>query len=310
MKIIIAGDCRVGKTTLTKKLKMMIYKDKGYVHSNRAFTTVGESTSLSLTYSDDEYDDNNFLSNFDNDAIDYKTYTPTIGCQYYPIDYNKSIGSISLIDVSGNNQYKSITSSVLSSANKNGTSLTAIALVYDVSNRNSFNNIFKHWLLDVNNAKEKVSLNKYLCILIGNGIDKIIDNSSSKDYVTHEEQVEKAERFGITLNMRTSAVSGVGVTQAFRLLLERLEEVKEKQIKASKQFDNIIIQTLNAPSSMLTQCIACGEIDGSDAFGMSNNKVVRGHNDSLLDRNKNRNNDSRSNHRYEISDHQNECAIV
>ncbi|MHA1473378.1 MAG: Rab family GTPase, partial [Promethearchaeota archaeon] len=80
-------------------------------------------------------------------------------------------------------------------------------LVYDVTNRSSFENIDKNWYMEVKKASPKIAL-----ILVGNKIDL-----ESEREVTHEEGEELAQKLAITY-IETSAKTGENVNDAFKML--------------------------------------------------------------------------------------------
>ena len=107
---------------------------------------------------------------------------------------------------------------VVSSATYRGAH--AIIVVFDVTNRESFNNV-KHWLQDID---------RYACdnvnkLLVGNGCDKLSTRTVDKQTVE-----EFADSLGITY-VETSAKNGTGVEDAFmtvtRAVKSRIEATSE-----------------------------------------------------------------------------------
>uniref|UniRef100_A0A914DFX8 Uncharacterized protein n=1 Tax=Acrobeloides nanus TaxID=290746 RepID=A0A914DFX8_9BILA len=135
---------------------------------------------------------NNFISTV---GIDYRNKL---------VDVDKYKVKLQIWDTAGQERFRSITSSYYRDAD-------ALLLVYDVSNRSSFENI-RNWLSQVKEfAKESVQMT-----LIGNKIDL-----SSQRKVKIEEAKQLAMAYNISY-METSAKTGQNVQEAFHALAKRL----------------------------------------------------------------------------------------
>ena len=134
-------------------------------------------------------------------ATDYKS---TIGtsimkkeCTFKELE---SVVRFVIWDLAGQAQFKRVRQSYLSNAE-------AGILVYDVTNRSSFENIDKNWYLEVKKASPNIAL-----ILVGNKIDL-----ESEREVTHEEGEELAQKLALTY-IETSAKTGENINDAFKML--------------------------------------------------------------------------------------------
>jgi small GTP-binding protein len=134
-------------------------------------------------------------------ATDYKS---TIGtsimkkeCTFKELE---SVVRFVIWDLAGQAQFKRVRQSYLSNAE-------AGILVYDVTNRSSFENIDKNWYMEVKKASPNIAL-----ILVGNKIDL-----ESEREVTHEEGEELAQKLALTY-IETSAKTGENINDAFKML--------------------------------------------------------------------------------------------
>ena len=127
----------------------------------------------------------------------------TLGVEFISKSYKikNHIFKIEVWDTAGQERYKSITAVYYNGAK-------GALIVYDITSRNSFNNLDK-WMTEI---KDKTS-NDIKLMIIGNKIDL-------KQFreVTIEEAVAKAKELGIPL-METSALDSTNVKKAFNNLL-------------------------------------------------------------------------------------------
>ena len=127
----------------------------------------------------------------------------TLGVEFISKLYKikNHIFKIEIWDTAGQERYKSITAVYYNGAK-------GALIVYDITSRNSFNNLDK-WMTEI---KDKTS-NDIKLMIIGNKIDL-------KQFreVTIEEAVTKAKELGIPL-METSALDSTNVKKAFNALL-------------------------------------------------------------------------------------------
>merc|ERR1712066_710538 len=103
-------------------------------------------------------------------------------------------------DTAGQERFRTITSSYYRGAH-------GIIIVYDVTDKESFNNV-KHWVQEIDKyASETVDK-----LLVGNKCDQ-----SSKKVVSYDEAKELADSLGIKF-METSAKNAHNVEQAFQMM--------------------------------------------------------------------------------------------
>lgn len=140
------------------------------------------------------YVENNFAS-------DYKS---TIGtsimkkeCTFKELE---SVVRFVIWDLAGQAQFKRVRQSYLSNAEVG-------ILVYDVTNRSSFENIDKNWYIEIKKASPDISL-----ILVGNKIDL-----ESERVVSRDEGEVLAKKLGLTY-IETSAKTGENINDAFKML--------------------------------------------------------------------------------------------
>ena len=123
------------------------------------------------------------------------------------MDVENKVIKLQIWDTAGQEKFRTITSSYYRGAH-------GVIVVYDVTNRESFNNI-KNWMGEITRyASENVNR-----LLIGNKCD--ID---SKKAVTTEEGKELADSLGIPF-METSAKTSTNVEQSF---LRMASEIKSR----------------------------------------------------------------------------------
>ena len=173
---------------------------------NLKILLIGDSavgkTSILFRYINDEFPD---------------CYISTIGVEYkmktLMINGKKII--LRIWDTSGQERYRSITQNFYRNAN-------GILFVFDITNKESFNNI-KLWLTDSENCETKVTK-----LLVGNKIDLIDKRNVDKESI--EKFAEKKEMKYI----ETSAKEGINIDEIFRELAELIlkgktdEEINEE----------------------------------------------------------------------------------
>ncbi|MBY9009080.1 MAG: GTP-binding protein [Candidatus Lokiarchaeota archaeon] len=140
------------------------------------------------------YVENNFAS-------DYKS---TIGTSIMKKECTfkefESVVRFVIWDLAGQAQFKRVRQSYLSNAE-------AGILVYDVTNRSSFENIDKNWYFEIKKASPDIAL-----ILVGNKIDL-----ESERVVSREEGEALAQKLTLTY-IETSAKTGENINDAFKML--------------------------------------------------------------------------------------------
>lgn len=167
------------------------------------YVIVGDSATGKSSISR-QFTDNEFLPIFDT----------TIGVDFSSkiiVSKNKKI-KIQMWDTAGQEKFQSIISSYFRK-------VTCVILVYDISNRNSFNNL-NNWLRIIRNN----STNNPYIILVGNKNDKYNRN------VTYEEGIEFANRNKL-LFIETSARKNYNIYNIFSITVNKIID----------DFDNNII---------------------------------------------------------------------
>ena len=134
-------------------------------------------------------------------ATDYKS---TIGtsimkkeCMFKELE---SMVRFVIWDLAGQAQFKRVRQSYLANAE-------AGILVYDVTNRSSFENIDKNWNIEIKKASPDIAL-----ILVGNKIDL-----ESERVVSRDEGEALAQKLTLTY-IETSAKTGENINDAFKML--------------------------------------------------------------------------------------------
>ena len=150
---------------------------------------------------------------------DFKPETKaTIGVEFNDKKYeykNKKI-KIQIWDTAGQERYRSLTSMYYKGAK-------GAILVYDITSKNSFENIDK-WLIEMKKtADENIKI-----ILIGNKCDLI-----DKREVKEDDGKIKAKDLNVPF-METSALNCINVEKAFNFLIE---EIANLEINLDEEFD-------------------------------------------------------------------------
>ena len=138
-----------------------------------------------------------------------QSYISTIGVDFKikTIQLDDKTVKLQIWDTAGQERFRTITSSYYRGAH-------GIIIVYDVTDRESFNNV-KHWIEEIN----KYAADGVKKLLVGNKSDL-----QSKKVVSFDEARELADSLGIGF-METSAKNSHNVEQAFHLMAN---EIKEK----------------------------------------------------------------------------------
>ena len=178
-------------------------------------TLIGES-SVGKTCIINKFCKNEFSSDVDS----------TLGANYSQkkIEINGNHLRLDLWDTAGQEKYRAIGRHFYKES-------YIVCLVYDITNKQSFESIKKIWYPELVEYGEKYKI----VALIGNKIDK---------YLEEEVSEEEGKKFADEINAiykRTSALSGIGIVDLFNELVEKyLKEFKnqtnneEKQIKDDK----------------------------------------------------------------------------
>ena len=171
----------------------------------------------------------NILSKYLTDEFDAKSKA-TVGVEFgvknFKIENN--IVKVQIWDTAGEERYRSITNAYYKGAKGS-------LLVYDITNKKSFENIEK-WISDLKaNTGDNISM-----ILLGNKTDL-----EEKRAVSIEEGKNKAEFYNLTF-METSALNGNNIQEAFNELItdvyKKNHEFFEKTVKVEINRDKKTIE--------------------------------------------------------------------
>lgn len=137
-----------------------------------------------------------------------KARKPTVGVEFATAIVSHPNGArikAQIWDTAGQERYRAITSSHYRRA-------AGALLVYDVSDRKSFENAKNSWLVELQETADDESTLKQCTMLVGNKTDLT-------PVVNEAEHMASVKSLGLTLSARTSAKSGDGVNQAFEALV-------------------------------------------------------------------------------------------
>ena len=160
----------------------------------------------------------NILSKYLTDEFDPESKA-TVGVEFGTKNFKieNNIVKVQIWDTAGQERYRSITNAYYKGAK-------GALLVYDITNKKSFDNLDK-WISDLKiNGDEKISI-----VLLGNKSD--LENQR---VISTEEGKNKAEFFKFAF-METSALNGNNIERAFDELIKEVyrdnHELFEKQAK-------------------------------------------------------------------------------
>mmetsp|Transcript_6216 Transcript_6216/g.5338 ORF Transcript_6216/g.5338 Transcript_6216/m.5338 type:complete len:220 (+) Transcript_6216:23-682(+) len=157
------------------------------------------------------YADNSFTENFFNTiGVDFKIKT---------IALNDQVIKMQIWDTAGQDRFRTLTSTYYRGAH-------GIIIVYDVTNRDSFDNV-RQWLQEIDNFASE-SVNK---LLIGNKCDL-----EEQRVVTHEEGIELSKKFDMPF-LEVSAKNSTHVDTTFNTIASEIQTrfVEEKKKKGTKE---------------------------------------------------------------------------
>lgn len=170
---------------------------------------VGKSCLL-LRYADDVYTDKHIITI----GVDFKIKTLTINGQKVKAN---------IWDTAGQERFKNITASYYKGA-------SGVMLVYDITDKESFNNL-NSWLIEV----EKNAPNNVYKILVGNKSDL-----NDKRQVSTDEGKEFADTYHMKF-LETSAKNAANVEEAFTTMTKEIIAIKKKSKGSEdKKKDNVI----------------------------------------------------------------------
>ena len=171
----------------------------------------------------------NILSKYLTDEFDPESKA-TVGVEFGTKNFKieNNIVKVQIWDTAGQERYRSITNAYYKGAK-------GALLVYDITNKKSFDNLDK-WISDLKiNGDEKISI-----VLLGNKSDL-----ESQRVISTEEGKNKAELFKFAF-METSALNGSNIEKAFDELIKEVykdnHELFEKQAKVEMKDKGIDLE--------------------------------------------------------------------
>jgi len=146
-----------------------------------------------------------------------QSYISTIGVDFKirTIDLDGKTVKLQIWDTAGQERFRTITSSYYRGAH-------GIIIVYDVTDRESFNNV-KHWIQEI----EKYAADGVKKLLVGNKCDL-----ASKKVVSYDEAKELADSYQINF-METSAKNSHNVEDTFSMMAAEIKQKIASQPKAA-----------------------------------------------------------------------------
>ncbi len=172
-----------------------------------------------LIIGDSSVGKSNLLLRF-SDNIFHDTFLPTIGVDFKIRNIVQDGNNIKLNiwDTAGQERFKTITAAYYKGAH-------GIIIVYDITDRESFNNI-SSWIFEI----RKHSGPNVIKLLVGNKCDMEVDRKVSR---------EEAQSFADSQNMKyleTSAKEKINVDESFMLLSKQVLEIQpSNSVAESKQ---------------------------------------------------------------------------
>lgn len=155
------------------------------------------------------------------DEIYTEEFISTVGVDFKikTIDIHNQVCKIQVWDTAGQERFKSITSVYYKGAN-------GCIMVYDITNKNSFNNIH-NWLIEL----EKYSPKDIPILLVGNKSDM-----TKERMVSEEDGIQLAKDYNLDF-VETSAKKNDNIDTAFLSLSEKIKviqkPIRDKQIDIS-----------------------------------------------------------------------------
>eukprot|EP00918_Siedleckia_nematoides_P007163 GHVU01015580.1.p1 GENE.GHVU01015580.1~~GHVU01015580.1.p1 ORF type:complete len:210 (+),score=43.19 GHVU01015580.1:316-945(+) len=158
------------------------------------------------------------LLRFADDAFT-DTYITTIGVdfRFRTIDVDNKVTKLQIWDTAGQERFRTITSAYYRGAD-------GIIVVYDVSDRESFNHV-NEWLCEI----DKYASPEATRVLIGNKSDL-----SAERAVTTQEAMTKAQELGIGF-AECSAKSSQNVEDAFLMVARKLILAKHESLRSARE---------------------------------------------------------------------------
>lgn len=173
------------------------------------------------------YTTNNFNSN----------HIATLGIDYYTKDekINDKFIRVKIWDTAGQERYKSLAYSFFRNAH-------GLILVYDVSNRESFEDL-KSW---INNIQSNLMNNEV------NIVKMIVGNKIDLDRAVMKEEGEKFAQENNYFYYESSAKDNINVEESFRLIVNKIAD--SKTVSNSVLKDNIKLEKKNQNQAVCHGC--------------------------------------------------------
>lgn len=163
------------------------------------------------------------------------TYSATIGVKFLSkeVTYNDRKYVLNVWDTSGSERYRSVAPNYYRGSD-------GCILVYDLSNIKTLEPL-KYWLEEFRSLSSTASDSSVQVILVGNKSDL----EHSEDTVLAAEQF--AEKHGIIKHIKTSALTGENVEEAFNALVELCSHHQKQQLDS-------VTYTLQPPQKKPCAC--------------------------------------------------------
>lgn len=130
---------------------------------------------------------------------------------------------LTIWDTAGQERFRSLTSSYYRGAQ-------GVILVYDVTNRDSFNNLKETWLKELSVYSD---LDELVLMVVGNKIDL-----ETERRVTTEEGLQLAQELS-ALFMESSAKTRIGIKSIFEELVRKIMNSPSSQVKKNEKQQNV-----------------------------------------------------------------------
>ena len=135
---------------------------------------------------------------------------------------------ISLFDTEGQEKFRAITFNYYKGSD-------GIIFLYDITERNSFDNV-EEWIDSINEAmNDKESEHKFACILVGNNLDKI-KNDGNLRKVTEEEARSKCDKYGLIWGGELS-IKDMSYDEIIHIFKGYVKEIYKRVDEHSPKYD-------------------------------------------------------------------------
>ena len=158
--------------------------------------------------------------------------TSTIGVEFDIKTFNLKNDKLKIWTTGGDNRFENIISAYYNKA-------TCFIIVYDVTNRTSFENV-SQWLYKISN---KININDKKIFILGNKIDEV-----EKRKISYEEGTNLANKHNFIFN-EISAKTGENIENSFNIIIDELNKnIEDLLTKPSNGIEKIIIPKKNSRS--------------------------------------------------------------